>query len=154
MAAAILIAAAAMILAVGGVVYWPSPAEAQHQATLYKNPQCSCCEEYAAYLRRNGYHVKVVATHDLELIKQEHGVPGPLEGCHTMLVEGYVVEGHVPVDAVNRLLDEKPSATKGISLPGMPAGSPGMGGTKASPFTIFAIDTEQPSESPRVFATE
>lgn len=149
----ILIAAAVMILAIGAFLYWPSTAEAQHQATLYKNPQCGCCEDYAAYLRRNGYDVKVVATHDLELIKQEHGVPEPLEGCHTTLVEGYVVEGHVPVEAVNRLLAEKPPI-KGISLPGMPQGSPGMTGTKAGPFTIYAIDAKQPSGAPHVFATQ
>ena len=134
----------------GALLTSGATAEPRHHAVLYKNPQCGCCEEYAAYLRRNGYEVKVVPTHDLTLIKQEHGVPTALDGCHTTLVEGYVVEGHVPVATLDRLLAEKP-AIKGISLPGMPMGSPGMTGTKEGPFTIYAIDQNGPG---RVYATE
>ena len=147
---AILLAPLAILLAAAALFYWPSVVAAQHSAILYKNPQCTCCDEYAAYLRRNRYDVKIMATHDLELVKQEHGVPGPLEGCHTMVVEGYVVEGHVPVAALNRLVEEKP-AVKGISLPGMPSGSPGMPGPKESPFTIFAFENDGRTT---VFATE
>src|SRR5271156_986365 len=95
------------------------------EVILYKNPQCTCCEGYAAYLRKNGFSVKVIATQDLTLIKKEHGVPEQLEGCHTSIIDGYVVEGHVTVDLINRLLAEKPHIT-GISLPGMPMGTPGM----------------------------
>jgi hypothetical protein len=124
-------------------------AEEPHTATLYKNPACACCETYADYLRENGFDVTVEATHDLPLIKRQHGVSGPLEGCHTTLVEGYVVEGHVPVDAIIRLLTEKP-AIKGISLPGMPAGSPGMFGEKTEPFTIYEIGDGHP----KVYAVE
>lgn len=116
-------------------------AEEPRIATLYKNPACTCCETYADYLRENGFEVTVEATHDLPLIKRQHGVPAPLEGCHTTLVDGYVVEGHVPVAAILRLLTEKP-AIKGISLPGMPAGSPGMFGEKTEPFTIYEIGDE------------
>ena len=94
-------------------------ADAAHTALLYKNPQCSCCEGYAYYLRKNGFDVTVKATHDLPLIKQKYGVAEHLEGCHTTLIDGYVIEGHVPVAAINRLLDERPTIT-GISLPGMP----------------------------------
>lgn len=126
-----------------------SAAEASKTVTLYKNPQCGCCEEYAKYLRKNGFEVNVVASHDLSLINKEHGVPEALEGCHTSLIDGYVVEGHVPVASVNKLLTERP-AIKGISLPGMPTGTPGMGGPKTGPFTIYEIG---PGE-PKVFATE
>lgn len=115
-----------------------SAADPAKTATLYKNPQCGCCEEYAKYLRQSGIDVKVVPTHDLALVKREHGVPTALEGCHTTLIDGYVVEGHVPVKALNRLLSEHPTI-KGISLPGMPMGSPGMTGPKATPFTIYEI---------------
>lgn len=118
-------------------------------ATLYKNPQCSCCEDYAAYLRRNGYTVTVKPTHDLSLINKQHGVTEKLEGCHTTLIGGYVVEGHVPVDTLNRLLTEKP-AIKGISLPGMPMGSPGMTGRKTEPFTIYEFG----NGTPKVYAVE
>jgi len=112
--------------------------ESSRQATLYKNPQCGCCEGYADYLRENGFEVTVKPTHDLPLLHRQHGVPEPLVGCHTTLVDGYVVEGHVPVNSVIRLLTERPDI-KGISLPGMPAGSPGMFGEKAGPFTIYEI---------------
>ena len=112
--------------------------ESSRQATLYKNPQCGCCEGYADYLRDNGFEVTVKPTHDLPLLHRQYGVPEPLVGCHTTLVDGYVVEGHVPVGALLRMLTERP-AIKGISLPGMPAGSPGMFGEKAGPFTIYVI---------------
>jgi hypothetical protein len=104
-------------------------------ATLYKNPQCGCCEAYADYLRENGFEVKVVATHDLTLIKREHAVPEALDGCHTTLIDEYVIEGHVPVKSLNRLLTKRPDID-GISLPGMPLGSPGMNGDKSGPFLI------------------
>ena len=116
----------------------PAGAEQPYSATLYKNPQCGCCETYADYLRENGFEVTVKPTHDLPLMKRQYGVPGELEGCHTTLVDGYVVEGHVPVNTLLRMLAEKPDI-KGISLPGMPAGSPGMLGEKSGPFTIYEI---------------
>jgi len=119
------------------------------KATLYKNPQCGCCAEYAKLLQQSGFDVQIVDTFDLPSVKREHGVPAALEGCHTTLVDGYVIEGHVPVDIVGRLLREKP-AIKGISLPGMPMGSPGMGGEKAGPFTVYEISDEKD----KVYATE
>lgn len=128
----------ALIMLVVVLSSGPANAEPPYAATLYKNPQCSCCEAYADYLRENGFEVTVKPTHDLPLMKRQYGVPSELEGCHTTLVEGYVVEGHVPVNTIIRLLTEKP-AIKGISLPGMPAGSPGMFGDKAGPFTIYEI---------------
>jgi hypothetical protein len=91
----------------------------------------------------------VKPTHDLPLLHRQHGVPEPLVGCHTTLVDGYVIEGHVPVRSVLRLLTEKP-AIKGISLPGMPAGSPGMFGEKTEPFTIYEIG-DRPA---KVYAVE
>jgi hypothetical protein len=127
----------------------PATAGDLRPATLYKTPQCGCCEAYADYLRENGFAVTVQATHDLPLLKRRYGVPGPLEGCHTTLVEDYVVEGHVPVATILRLLTEKPEI-KGISLPGMPAGSPGMSGEKAAPFAIYEIGEGEP----KVYAVE
>lgn len=120
-------------------------------ATLYKNPRCTCCEAYAKYLRANGFEVKVIEHPNMTLIKQQHGVGDNLESCHTTLINGYVVEGHVPVGAINRLLGERP-AIKGISLPAMPAGSPGMSGTKEGPFEILSITGKD--AAPPVFATE
>ncbi|MPY76154.1 MAG: hypothetical protein GEU87_18070 [Alphaproteobacteria bacterium] len=137
--------------AVLAVVATPSAVTAGEKpaATLYKNPQCGCCEEYATYLRQHGYRVTVKPTHDLSLINRQHDVPENLEGCHITLIDGYVVEGHVPVKTIDRLLTERP-AIKGISLPGMPQGSPGMTGAKTAPFTIYEIT----NGTPRIYAVE
>jgi hypothetical protein len=139
----------ALIILVVALSSGPSKAEQPFSATLYKNPQCGCCEGYADYLRENGFEVSVKPTHDLPLLHSQYGVPEPLVGCHTTLVDGYVVEGHVPIAAVLRLLSERPDI-KGISLPGMPAGSPGMSGEKTAPFTIYEIRDGEP----KVYAVE
>jgi hypothetical protein len=124
------------------------------KATMYKNPQCSCCEGYAAYLRKNGFEVDIKPTNDLAEISRKAGVPENFQGCHTMFVNGYVVDGHVPVATLNKLLSEKP-AIAGITLPGMPLGSPGMEGPGGKPYQVFswsqdgkteAISLEQPRE--------
>jgi hypothetical protein len=127
----------------------PAHAGDKIPATLYKTPQCGCCEGHADHLRANGFDVKSVETHDLPLIKQSHGVKPALEGCHTIEVGDYAVEGHVSAATIKRLLAERPTI-KGISLPGMPDGSPGMGGRKTEPFKIYEI-TNGPD---RVYAVE
>jgi hypothetical protein len=113
-------------------------AEEKIAATLYKNPGCICCDRYANYLRANGFDVTVVEHPNMTLIKQKYGVREDLEGCHSTVIGKYVVEGHVPVAPIKRLLDEKPDI-KGISLPGMPEGSPGMSGTKEGTFEILSV---------------
>jgi hypothetical protein len=120
------------------------------QATLYKNPQCSCCEGYAQYLQENGFEVDVKPTNDLAEISRDAGVPEDLEGCHTMFVGGYVVDGHVPVDIIRKLLTEKPTIA-GITLPGMPSGSPGMTGSKTETWIIYAVMKD--GKPPKSFAT-
>jgi len=126
-------------------------AEDKIPATLFKNPGCKCCDGHADYLRSNGFNVTVVEHRNMTLIKQKHGVREDLEGCHTIIIGDYVVEGHVPAAPIKRLLTEKP-AIKGISLPGMPEGSPGMSGTKEQPFKILSITGEN-GPAP-VYATE
>lgn len=116
--------------------------------TLYKNPSCTCCEGYAQYLDQNGFKVDVRVTNDLAEISRKAGIPAALEGCHTSFIGSYVVDGHVPVEAIRKLLDEKP-AIVGIALPGMPAGSPGMYGKKTGPLTVYAIS--RGDTPPRVF---
>lgn len=105
---------------------------------LYHNPGCMCCEKYAEYLNDNGYDVEVLNTNDMAGVNREHGVPRDLASCHTMLMGDYVVVGHVPADVVSKLLSERPDI-RGISLPGMPPGSPGMGGEKREPFVIYTL---------------
>jgi hypothetical protein len=118
--------------------------------TLYKTPECGCCEGHAAYLRQNGFEVKIVDTDDLDLLKTQLGVPEELAGCHTILVDGYVVEGHVSANSIQRLLSERPPVT-GIALPGMPMGSPGMPGEKEGPSTISTFGGQG---EPQVYTSE
>ncbi|AGA08458.1 CopG family transcriptional regulator [Sinorhizobium meliloti] len=121
------------------------------EATLYKNPQCGCCEGYAAYLRDNGFNVEVKPTNDLAEISRKAGVPEGMQGCHTTFVDGYVIDGHVPVNVVRKLLIEKP-AIAGITLPGMPMGSPGMSGPKTEKFVIYTVPKDGTATS--VYAEE
>jgi hypothetical protein len=105
---------------------------------VYKSPTCGCCHEWEAYLREHGYTVNSIPTDDLVAVKAERGIPGEAQSCHTAVVDGYVVEGHVPVEAIEDLLSQAP-AIDGIALPGMPPGSPGMPGDKAAPFEVLAL---------------
>jgi len=112
--------------------------------TLYKNPQCTCCEAHAKYLEEQGFKVEVKPVPDLHSINQKAGVPDALEGCHTSFIDGYVVIGHVPVDAIRKLLAERPKIV-GISIPGMasmPAKLPGMPGIRFKPVAIYEITTD------------
>jgi hypothetical protein len=144
----VLFLALALVLGAGGA--W-AQASSMPKATLYKNPQCGCCELYAKYLRSNGFDVTVRQTNDLATIHREGGVPEQLESCHAMFVDGYAVYGHVPVEHVRRLLSERPPV-KGITLPGMPVGSPGMPGPKTETFVIYALPKD--GSAPTVYAKE
>ena len=139
---------AATVLGVAGNLSLGTAVQAE-EVTLYKNPQCGCCEAYADYLRHNGFTVTVRETHQLAPMSRDAGIPQIFEGCHLAHIDGYIVSGHVPVSAIRRLLSERPRI-KGITLPGMPFGSPGMGGAKHEPFTIYEIG----ESTPKVFARE
>jgi len=97
------------------------------RVTVTKDPNCSCCAGWIEHLRKAGFPVTVVDIPDVKPTKARLGVPDALASCHTAEVDGYVIEGHVPADAIERLLRERPQAT-GLAVPGMPAGSPGMSG--------------------------
>jgi hypothetical protein len=116
-------------------------AAAGPQITMYKDPNCGCCGKWGEAARAAGFKVAVVDSPDIYAVKAKLGVPEDLVSCHTSLVGGYVVEGHVPLDAVKRLLREKPKL-KGIAVPGMPLGSPGMevpGGARQA-FQVIGYD--------------
>lgn len=125
-------------------------AQAATAITVHKSPTCGCCEKYVDYLRENGFAVKAVNESDMDAIKKRHGV-SHVASCHTALVEGYVVEGHVPVAAIRKLLKDKP-AIVGISAPGMPMNSPGMGEMKKGTLTIYAVPKNR--REPYVFSVE
>ncbi len=107
---------------------------------FYYGENCGCCKEYLGYLKRKGFNVKAEVLSEPELVKlkQEFGIPYELSSCHTALIDNYLVEGHVPVEAIEKLLTER-AEIKGIALPGMPSGSPGMPGFKTGPFKIYSL---------------
>ncbi len=130
--------AALAVLALTGAIVAVITAPEGAKATVYHSPECPCCGQYVGYLRKNGFDVRIKEVADMTSVKRRFGVPQDLESCHTMDVGGYAVEGHVPIEAIDRLLAEKP-AIKGIALPGMLGGSPGMPGPKSRPFVIHTI---------------
>lgn len=116
----------------------PAAFGAGKTAVLYKSPNCGCCSGYARALSDAGFRVDVVETDDMESVKDRYGIPEGGESCHTIAIGDYVVEGHVPLEAVARLLSEKPDVD-GIGLPRMPSGSPGMPGPKRAPFEVYGM---------------
>ena len=109
------------------------------QIIVYKQETCGCCNGWVEHMRAAGFQVDARNVRDLMTVKLDAGVPGPLVTCHTALVDGYVVEGHVPADQVKRMLAERPDVA-GIGVPGMPIGSPGMEGPNPQPYDVVAFD--------------
>jgi hypothetical protein len=117
-------------------------AQALPTIVVYKTSTCGCCSGWVDHMRAAGFTVDardVPTNADLMRVKLDAGVPGAMTTCHTSLVDGYVVEGHVPADQVKRLLAERPSVA-GIAVPGMPIGSPGMEGPGAQPYRVYSWD--------------
>lgn len=113
--------------------------------TLYQSSTCGCCEDYRAYLIEQGFTVQSVYAEDRTALRQQYQIPVLMESCHTAVIEGYFVEGHVPVTVIEKLLREKPDID-GIALPAMPEGSPGMPGEQLEPFIIYALSGGESSE--------
>lgn len=121
------------------------------KATLYKDPSCSCCEAYAKYLDKNGYKVKVIPSPNLEQVTLAAGIPQSLVGCHLTKIGDYVFEGHIPAPLIKKFMAH-PGKAKGLAIPGMPDGLPGMpamAGMTVSPIAIYLVGTPKPV----VFAT-
>lgn len=117
-------------------------ATAKPLMTVYRDPSCGCCEAWAKIAEEAGYQVTLLDDSDMPAVKRRLGVPAPLASCHTAVVDGLVIEGHVPLEQVDRLLRERPPGIKGVAVPGMPIGSPGMevpdGSTE--PFQVIAFN--------------
>lgn len=109
-------------------------------AVLYKDPSCGCCGAYADYLEEQGFTVQRIDSNNMDAIKAKLGT-SQAASCHTMKIGNYVVEGHVPVAAIHKMLDEKP-AILGISIPGMPMNSPGMGPEKKGSLEVLSLDQD------------
>lgn len=119
----------------------PSTNSSKPVITVYKSPTCGCCGGWVSYMAANGYSVMTEDINDVTVIKEQYGIPPELYSCHTATVDGYVLEGHVPVEAIERLLQERPDVV-GIAVPGMPLGSPGMesAGRAAEPYDVVTFD--------------
>ena len=109
--------------------------------TMFKDPSCGCCDHWADHLREGmEAEIAVSQSADMAGVKDSHGVPVELRSCHTMIVDGYVIEGHVPAADIARLLDERPEGVRGLAVPGMPVGSPGMEmGDRTQPYQVVAF---------------
>lgn len=126
------------LIGMAGMAQAPKPAAS---VTVYKSATCGCCSKWIEHMKANGYNVTALDVDDIEVPMKTYGVPESAASCHTAVVNGYVVEGHVPADAVTRMLREKP-AIRGIAAPGMPMGSPGMEvpGYPAEKYDIVSFD--------------
>ncbi len=109
-----------------------------YKAIVYKEPNCGCCTAYSDILKEKGFDVEVVITENITSIKNQYKIPGDKQSCHTVVMGDYVIEGHVPMEAIEKLLKEKPSID-GIGLAQMPAGTPGMPGVKKAPYNVYQI---------------
>lgn len=117
--------------------------------TVYKSPTCGCCSAWIEHVQQAGFTCTVRDLPDLTEVKASFGIPRALESCHTAQIGGYLVEGHVPADLIQKLLREKPVA-RGLAVPGMPIGSPGMEGGTPERYQVLLFDK---AGTTRVFAT-
>ena len=104
----------------------------------FKTPSCGCCYGYVLFLEKEKFNVKQTDMRSLHSIKQKYNIPLEMQSCHTTIIGKYFIEGHVPLEAVNKLLKEQPDID-GIALPGMPIGTPGMPGKKEEPFVVYQL---------------
>lgn len=128
----------------------PALAQSLH-GTLYKDQNCPCCEGHAKYLIRRGIDVDIKPVEDIAAVSKDAGIPRDYQGCHTLMLEGYAIEGHVSAEIIQKLLKERPTDVIGISLPEMPTGVPGMGGPYQGPYEVYAIKKDGAAS---VFATQ
>ncbi len=137
-----------ILLAIGFLmtsVYAKAEVNAQSkpiEITVYRSPTCMCCGKWLEHLKQNNFNVKDIVTDDVQAIKDKYGVTKELASCHTAIVDGYVVEGHVPANDIKNMLTNKPNII-GIAVPGMVNGSPGMEmGDKKDPYKVMSFDAE------------
>ncbi|MGR9117594.1 MAG: DUF411 domain-containing protein [Gammaproteobacteria bacterium] len=130
-----------VFLGVYGTVY-ADQASSSKEVLVYRSPTCGCCGKWVNHLKDNGFTVKDVVTDEVSVIKEKYGVPNELVSCHTAIVDGYVIEGHVPASDIKVMLNSKPQIS-GISVPGMPRGTPGMEmGELKDAYKVIAFDKQ------------
>ncbi len=113
----------------------------KREITVYRSPSCGCCGAWIEHMQKHGFKIKEdIKTDEMEAIKQKYNLPQDLASCHTAIINGYVMEGHIPADDIKHFLQQKPKFT-GLAVPGMPLGTPGMeSGNRKQPFAIVAFD--------------
>jgi hypothetical protein len=140
------------VTAVGAQALLAQQQPALPTMTVYKSASCGCCTQWVDHARANGFTVRTVNTEDLNGVKREMGIPAALASCHTVVVGSYLVEGHVPASDVKRLLRDRPRV-RGIAVPGMPIGSPGMEQGPVSGYERYDVIAFEQSGATRVFAS-
>lgn len=134
---------AVLMVGVGSVATYASDKVESYQSqeiTVYKSPQCGCCSKWVEHLEESGFEVDVRTVNDTASVKQRVGVPSQFTSCHTAVVGDYWIEGHVPADLIQKLLAEHPDDIKGIAVPGMPMGSPGMEAPNPMEYEVLSVD--------------
>jgi hypothetical protein len=139
----------ALALTTGAAATPANPAPKETKITVYKDPSCGCCKNWIEHLIKHGYRVDAKDTPAMAEIKRTLGVPPALTACHTAVVNGYLIEGHVPAADIAKLLKEKPKVA-GLAVPGMPMGAPGMEGPGQQHYQVLAFDKNGKA---RVFAS-
>jgi hypothetical protein len=115
-------------------------AQTKEAITVYKDPSCTCCHKWVEHMQANGF-VATVTDGEMSPVKSRFKIPPALESCHTTIVRGFIIEGHVPAADVKRLLTEKPKGVVGLTIPGMPASAPGMDGRPFRPYEVLSFDS-------------
>jgi hypothetical protein len=139
----------ALTLVAGAATPSGDPHPKQTKITVYKDPSCGCCKNWIEHLKKHGYAVDAKDTPTMAEVKRTLGVPDAVTSCHTAVVNGYLIEGHVPAADIARLLKQKPKVA-GLAVPGMPMGSPGMEGPSKQHYQVLSFDK---TGKTRIFAT-
>ena len=127
------------------VSVWDKETEADYsgttEMTVYRSPSCGCCGVWVEHAQKHGFKIEDIKTEEMEALKQKHNIPEELASCHTTIIDGYVMEGHIPADDIKRFLAQKPDNMVGLAVPGMPIGTPGMEAKDIKqPFQVLAFN--------------
>lgn len=136
-----------LFLSLGGLSLAASAEDNNHKLLVFKSPTCGCCNSWISHMESNGFRVEAINKDNMAAVKNQYGIEYHLQSCHTAVdvASGYIFEGHVPAGAVKQFLSRSPAGAKGLAVPGMPAGSPGMEmGNRFDPYQIVQINGNSP----------
>lgn len=120
----------------------PDSNQSNLEMTVYRSPSCGCCGSWIEQMQQHGFKINEIKTNDMDALKEQYNLPTELASCHTAMIDGYLMEGHIPADDIKRFLSQKPRLA-GLTVPGMTIGTPGMEqGNKKQPFQVLAFDNQ------------